>query len=88
MPPINPKTSNDINEPIAQGQINLKFQLSRKTIVILLGAMSTFASGVAAGSIYANPPIRNSEVSPAQIELCVREENGEILCEPRQKPLN
>jgi hypothetical protein len=74
----------NLNEPVAEGWINLKFQLSRKTIAMMLGALSTFGSGFAAGSIYANPPVRNLEVSPPT-ERCNRGETGETLCPDRDR---
>ena len=83
-----PHHNNDEDERVAEGWINLRFQLSRKTLVWLLSGITTFGSGFVAGSMHEQSPVREfpqPEDSPPPIEFCLRGENEETLCMTRER---
>ena len=83
-----PRKNDDGDEHIAEGWIHWKFQLSRKTIAWLLGAISIFGSGVTVGSIFSPNPVPGltpPDTAQPQLEFCIRRENGDTLCFDRDR---
>jgi hypothetical protein len=57
-------SSNKDNEQVASGSLSLKFNLSRQTIIAILGSLSLFSTGFYAGFAYGQKLPKNLESVP------------------------